>query len=336
VLHDFAFAADSDRRRSSICPTAFRWRTSSACRFTALEMASSKVSASAGFCNTSCAPCFIACTLIGTSQCAGQEDHRLRDVVFAQPCVQFHAAHAVHADVEHDAADAIQPRARYEVARGVECLGFPPCRTQEPADAVADARVVVDQQDRRPRSCPCHSPRHSLLRWIIAVNVETLSAPFVGQAWAQGPMAQCEKRPTLHDDVGAGTGDVRAPPRLEVPMIRAHYVAALPAVLLVFGVPFAACAQDADALAKQLSNPISSLTSVPLQLNWDTGYGDRRRRPLPAQRAAGDPGLDQRRLEHDLAHHRADRQPGRRACRERARSSDWATPRRVCSFRRRP
>jgi hypothetical protein len=57
-------------------------------------------------------------------------------------------------------------------------------------------------------------------------------------------------------------------------MIRAHYVAALPAVFLALGVPFAASAQDADALAKQLSNPISSLTSVPLQLNWDTGYGN--------------------------------------------------------------
>jgi hypothetical protein len=32
-------------------------------------------------------------------------------------------------------------------------------------------------------------------------------------------------------------------------------------------------AQDADALAKQLSNPIASLTSVPLQLNYDTGLG---------------------------------------------------------------
>ena len=32
-------------------------------------------------------------------------------------------------------------------------------------------------------------------------------------------------------------------------------------------------AADADALAKQLSNPIASLISVPLQLNYDEGYG---------------------------------------------------------------
>jgi hypothetical protein len=32
-------------------------------------------------------------------------------------------------------------------------------------------------------------------------------------------------------------------------------------------------AQDTDELAKQLSNPVSSLMSVPLQLNYDDGYG---------------------------------------------------------------
>lgn len=34
-----------------------------------------------------------------------------------------------------------------------------------------------------------------------------------------------------------------------------------------------AVATDVEALAKALSNPVSSLISVPFQLNWDTGYG---------------------------------------------------------------
>lgn len=44
-------------------------------------------------------------------------------------------------------------------------------------------------------------------------------------------------------------------------------------LMLLAAAPCFAQEHDADALAKQLSNPISSLVSVPLQLNWDDGYG---------------------------------------------------------------
>ena len=54
----------------------------------------------------------------------------------------------------------------------------------------------------------------------------------------------------------------------------------VPVLLLAaaaFGPPLAhaqesPAAADADAMAKQLSNPIAALISVPLQLNYDEGY----------------------------------------------------------------
>lgn len=52
-------------------------------------------------------------------------------------------------------------------------------------------------------------------------------------------------------------------------------VGLLSALAILLGLPPSAAAQDADALAKQTQNPVSSLISVPLQGNWDFGLGDR-------------------------------------------------------------
>jgi hypothetical protein len=42
--------------------------------------------------------------------------------------------------------------------------------------------------------------------------------------------------------------------------------------LLFFASPAFSAEQSADALARQLSNPVAALISVPLQLNYDSGY----------------------------------------------------------------
>ena len=52
-------------------------------------------------------------------------------------------------------------------------------------------------------------------------------------------------------------------------------LASCTALAMVLVLPHAAAAQDADQLAKQTQNPVSSLISVPLQGNWDFGLGDR-------------------------------------------------------------
>ena len=54
--------------------------------------------------------------------------------------------------------------------------------------------------------------------------------------------------------------------------MRTHRVATLSALLCASLLP--ASAQDADALAQELSNPVSSLISLPLQNNFDFGFGD--------------------------------------------------------------
>jgi hypothetical protein len=54
--------------------------------------------------------------------------------------------------------------------------------------------------------------------------------------------------------------------------VRSSIIVGLAAVFLQTAT---AAAQDADQLAKQTQNPVSSLISLPLQGNWDFGIGDR-------------------------------------------------------------
>src|SRR5262245_27112706 len=46
------------------------------------------------------------------------------------------------------------------------------------------------------------------------------------------------------------------------------------ACLAITAPPAAAQEHDADALAKQLANPVAALISVPFQLNYDSGYAN--------------------------------------------------------------
>ncbi|MDQ0321523.1 hypothetical protein QO002_003661 [Pararhizobium capsulatum DSM 1112] len=55
-------------------------------------------------------------------------------------------------------------------------------------------------------------------------------------------------------------------------MILKPFRATIAATIAPFAIASFACAEDAD-LAKQLSNPVASLISVPFQFNDDSGYG---------------------------------------------------------------
>src|SRR5215469_5902605 len=53
-----------------------------------------------------------------------------------------------------------------------------------------------------------------------------------------------------------------------------RWFAGFVAAIVTSGLTPTLAANDADSLAQQLANPVASLISVPLQLNWDSGLGD--------------------------------------------------------------
>ncbi|HET7798533.1 MAG TPA: hypothetical protein VFK72_11640 [Nevskia sp.] len=100
---------------------------------------------------------------------AGQIYHRKAASARAQLVVQFRTAHARHADVEQDAADPIARRFFEEVlGRGV-CIDDPSGRAQQPSQAAAYVRVVVDHVNRPSTRIHSRSPiqKPSRLRCVF-------------------------------------------------------------------------------------------------------------------------------------------------------------------------